>query len=307
MNASPANTLLQRPRQSRPDLAPFLEALLARYHRRDFLSSDPVQFVHRYSKPEDQEVAGLLSALFAFGNVKTIHASIETLLRPMGEHPARFAAAFDPRMDGETFGAFYHRWVSAEDLRLLLQAVGRLLGEEGSIDHFAEKSFRRHGDLAGVLDDLTTALKSRLPPEKAKSRGLVFLLASPASGSASKRLAMYARWMVRHDEIDVGLWKDFFPKSALRIPLDTHLSRIVRYIGLTKRKTVNWKMAEEVTEKLARIDPEDPVRFDFALARLGILRDCPHRRMAVKCDPCPIQPVCRLGREPRRSRATAVQ
>ncbi len=273
-------------------LRPFLDDLLRRYHQPGLLASDPVQFVHRYREAADQEVAGLLAALFAFGNVGAIHRSLERLLGALGPEPGR-------ALSRESFRAplpagFCHRWVTAEDTAGLLRAIGRVVRQWGSLGALAGAAYERHGSLGPVLGEFAGELAAALPG--AASPGQKFLLASPSSGSASKRLALYFRWMVRRDEIDVGLWENFIPRHALKIPLDTHLSRIVRYIGLTRRQTVNWKMAEEVTAALARLDPEDPVRFDFALARLGILRDCPHRRQANKCAPCPIQRVCRLGR-----------
>jgi uncharacterized protein (TIGR02757 family) len=122
-------------------------------------------------------------------------------------------------------------------------------------------------------------------------------LSDPASGSACKRLNLFLRWMVRPDDgLDLGLWAPVRP-DQLVIPLDTHEARISRYLGLSDRRTVDWKMAVEVTEGLRRLDPSDPVRYDFALSRLGILDECPRRRDPVKCRRCPLVPVCTLGRE----------
>lgn len=276
-------------------MAPFLEALLARYHRRDFLSSDPIQFVHRFDAPADQEVVGLLSAMLAFGNVRSVGASIDALLTVVGENPARYIAGFDHARAAREFATLGHRWIRGADLAAYLAAVRGVLDTHGSLRELVATSWQSSEDFWQVSAAFSGALENALPKTAARTRGLSFLLSPPTPGSARKRLAMYFRWMVRSDEIDLGLWKDAMPASALRIPLDTHLSRICRYIGLSQRKSVDWKMADEVTAALSLIDPQDPVRFDFALARLGILRDCPHKVVEEKCAPCPIRPVCRLG------------
>ena len=124
---------------------------------------------------------------------------------------------------------------------------------------------------------------------------LRFLLSSPEAGSACKRMLLYLRWMIRPaDGLDTGLWADGIPASKLLIPLDTHTFRISRYLGLTARRAGDWKAAVEVTEALKRFDPADPVRYDFALCRLGILDLCPARRDERKCRPCDLYDVCRL-------------
>lgn len=277
------------------ELAPFLEALLQRYHRRDYLSTDPIQFVHRFTDPADREIVGLLSAMLAFGNVRAVGASIESLLAVMEDSPARFVAGFDYARDKRRLEPLGHRWIRGADLAAYVAALRAMQEAHGPLRDFIAARWQESEDFWHVAGAFSRTLEHGLPESALRTRGLSFLLCSPTPGSARKRLAMYFRWMVRDDEIDLGLWKGAMPASALRIPLDTHLSRICRYIGLSERKTVDSKMSDEVTGALARIDPEDPVRFDFALARLGILRDCPHRVVHERCAPCPIRPVCRLG------------
>jgi uncharacterized protein (TIGR02757 family) len=124
------------------------------------------------------------------------------------------------------------------------------------------------------------------------TRGLSFLLPEPARGGAAKRLCMYLRWMVRPDDgVDLGLWSCRAP-ADLVIPLDTHVARISRRLGLTRRRTAGWSTAREITEALRRLCPEDPVRYDFALAQLGISKDCVHRADPVRCPRCDLQGLC---------------
>lgn len=123
--------------------------------------------------------------------------------------------------------------------------------------------------------------------------GLSYLLPSPAGGAA-KRLALYLRWMVRaEDGVDLGTWHHLEP-SRLLIPLDTHIARIGRYVGLTDRQTIGLPTALDVTASLARLDPQDPLRYDLALCHLGISGACPTRREPAICRDCPIRSICRL-------------
>src|SRR4030066_320526 len=127
-------------------------------------------------------------------------------------------------------------------------------------------------------------------PDGRLSDGFRHLFPTPGKGGC-KRLNMYLRWMVRKDSIDFGLWKEI-PSSKLIMPIDTHVARLSRYLGLSKRKSVDWKMAKEVTESLKILDPMDPVKYDFALSRLGILNECPAKRDESKCWECGISGVC---------------
>lgn len=185
-------------------LGPFLQGLLARYHRSEFLASDPVQYAHRYQTNADREVVALWCALLAFGNVRAIHHSVENLLARMDPEPARFLASLKPSDADEFFAGFYHRWVTDTDAAALAVSMGRVLSEHGSFGEIAGKAYAETGTASGVMDAIARAVRDRIPGGAA-SRGLKFLLASPASGSAAKRLAMYLRWMVRADEIDLGL------------------------------------------------------------------------------------------------------
>jgi uncharacterized protein (TIGR02757 family) len=124
--------------------------------------------------------------------------------------------------------------------------------------------------------------------------GVRFLLPSPADGSACKRMNLFLRWMVRpSDGVDSGIWNRVRP-NQLVIPLDTHIARISRYIGLTEMKSSGWPTALDITQSLRRLDGADPLRYDFALCHLGIAGDCPRKRDLRKCFDCPIRSICRL-------------
>ncbi|HET7826134.1 MAG TPA: DUF2400 family protein, partial [Anaeromyxobacter sp.] len=135
-------------------------------------------------------------------------------------------------------------------------------------------------------------------------RGLRHLLPDAAGPGASKRWNLFLRWMVRGpDAVDLGAWSGLVPRSALVVPLDTHVHRVSRCLGLTRRRDASWRTAEEITAALRRLDPEDPVRYDFALCHLGMSGACPARRDRALCAACPLSPAC--GRLRAAARVTA--
>jgi uncharacterized protein (TIGR02757 family) len=261
---------------------------------------DPVQFVHRYSDAPDREVVGFIASAFAYGNVKSVLASVEAIVGRLGAHPASFVAGFDPESHRGMFRGFRHRWSDARDLTTLLWILGRLLESYGTLEQAFVAGGPVTSPVAGLLDRFsTTALafgheRFYTDEDLATRRGVRYFFSRSSDLSACKRLNLYLRWMVRPaDGIDCGVWSRLSP-SRLVIPLDTHVARISRYIGLTRTASPGWKMAEEVTASLRLLDPEDPLKYDFALCHLGIAGDCPKKRDPVKCLRCPIRPVCRL-------------
>ena len=274
-------------------IAPLFESLLAGLDVSSRRAADPVAFVHRYPRPADQEIAGLVASALAFGTVASIRRSVEAALRRLGPAPAQTAREATCR----TFAGLRHRWVGPADLAALVYGAAALAESAGGLGTAFRGAFERHGDLRPALTEFVTALRAtdfrpvwghRAPPP-----GLAYLLPDARGPGACKRLLMYLRWMVRGpDGVDLGLWP--LPPRILRMPLDTHTARLCRYLGLTDRRQPSWAMAEEVTWHLAALDPDDPVRFDFALAHLGISRACRHRRLPEVCVDCPLEPGCRL-------------
>jgi len=279
-------------RSPRLPLGPCLERL-ARSFGPAFLSSDPIELPRRYPAPEDREIAAFVAASLAFGNAKTIRASAEAVLGRMGPRPS---AALD-RVAGGGGAAFpgtVHRWVRGADLTRFLRMLGRARRQAGSLESFFLAGDPGGSDLRAALASFVARLRALDPPRGAapEGPGLRTLLASPETGSACKRWNMLLRWLVRPDDgIDLGLWRRVSP-SRLVIPLDTHVARIGRSLGLTRRATDDWKTAAEITRALSALAPDDPTRFDFALSRLGILGRCPRRRDARPCAACELRSVC---------------
>jgi uncharacterized protein (TIGR02757 family) len=259
-------------------LLPVLEELCRRYDRR-FLDSDPVGIVREFDDPDDREIVGLIAAGLAYGRVASIRASVRNLLERMGSRPSRFVASFDPVHDAAVFDGFVHRFTRGRDIALLLHLVRQVRESAGSLEsYFIQGDFDpKDPTLGPALDSFGARLfaldgrpfvRDGVLPARDGAR---WLLPLPAQGSACKRSCLFLRWMVRPDDgVDCGVWSRVSP-SRLVLPLDTHLLRVVRALGWTRRKSAGWPMALETTARLRAFDPADPIRFDFALSRLGIL------------------------------------
>lgn len=278
-----------------------LEKLRSRALAAGRVDRDPIRLVLDYPDPGDREIAGLLAALLAYGRVDLLRAHTAELLGRLGPRPSRRLRRGVPSMEGLTYR--FHR---GDDLLALLTGIGALLVRHGSMARAFTAHWEKHRELQAALAGFVAELRAAAGPA---GPGLQFLLADPARGGACKRWNLYLRWMVRSgtDDPDMGLWSGVLPSSALLVPLDTHLVRVGGRLGLTTRRTVDWKMAEELTASLRRICPEDPVRYDFPLCHLGIAGDCPPRLTKAHCMKCPLREVCPTGRraarrplEPRR-------
>lgn len=262
------------------------------------LANDPLSYCHRYRRPEDQEIAGLIAASFAYGNVRTILKTLETIFGKMGDSPRRFVEEFEPKRGLSLFAGFRHRFNDWRDLCALFLAARIMLEEADSIGNYFLGCYD-----AGA-EDITPSLigftASVLAMDYSQIFGggqipddsyFPFFFPSPSAGSACKRLCMYLRWMVRPaDGIDLGLWRAI-PPARLIIPVDAHIRRIGRYLGLTSRRQADWRMAREITAALRLLDPADPVKYDFSLCHLGISEGCDGRDR-LRCLSCPIAEIC---------------
>lgn len=249
---------------------------------------DPVGFVHRYPDPGDQEVVALLAALLAFGHVTVIRRAVANVLERLGPGPAaRIDGASLPELRKRLDG-FVHRVWRGDDVAALLANAARLRREDGSLGAALARRRAAAESFLDAVAHFADALRGPRP-----GRGLAHLVPDPRKGSASKRLFLYLRWMIRRaDGVDLGTFAALDP-AELIVPVDTHVQRIARNLRLTERKDASLATAREITDALRRIDPADPVRFDFALCHLGISKDCPSRRDETKCARCVVRAVCR--------------
>jgi uncharacterized protein (TIGR02757 family) len=268
---------------------------------------DAIQYPLRYAEPGDREVAGLLAAGLAYGRVDLFGPRVEWALGRMGESPRRFVLGFDPRKDGPRFEGFRYRFNRARDLAAFCLATQRLLLRHGSLGAFFATGYAPCDPHVGpalerFVDGFLGQDLSSVFPHNRLSRGFRHLFPRPSTGGPCKRLHLYLRWMVRREPPDFGLWTDI-PPSALLMPVDTHVEHMARAVGLTRRRSRTWAMAEEITARLRALDPEDPVKYDFALCHKRMSGDCLDRRDATVCAPCGLTPVCRHWRGRAGARA----
>ena len=249
------------------------------------IEPDPLQLVLRYDDPLDQEVAGITAAAFAYGRADIIIANIGAVLAKMTPSPYRYLSSFNAREATRRFANFAHRFHKTPDLVAFFSAIARAIREHGSLGALFEKCYDANdADIAQSLARFVGALRVE---------GIEYLLTSPDDGSACKRMNLFLRWMVRRTSPDLGLWT-FVDPAKLVVPLDTHVHRIATFLGLNNRKSADWKTARALTDSLSRFDPADPVRYDFALCRLGILDLCSRKRRKENCDVCLLRDACRF-------------
>jgi uncharacterized protein (TIGR02757 family) len=281
---------------TRPGLKELLDGLVASTGA-SYLSLDPLEIVRRYQDPLDIEVAGLFAAALALGRAELIRKAASEALDRMGGSPGRFVRDYDPVRKGGAFRGFVYRFFREADLDLLCFRLRPVIREHGTVGRYFSKGVApEHADIGPALSAFVRGLSDPPVPKSLQSAlkpgsGLRHFLADPAAGSACKRLNLFLRWMVRSDGLDFGIWKDI-PASKLVIPLDTHIARIGRRLGLTRRSAQDWKMAIEITEALRRFDPDDPVKYDFALCTAGKLQACPEPLDRGACPDCPFTEFC---------------
>ena len=274
-----------------------LERLYREFDYGTRVELDAIRFPLRYTDPSDRELVGLLTACLAYGRVDLFSAELEGVLAGMGPSPAAFVRGFDPRRDAGAFENFWYRFNRPRDLIAFCIAARDLLGRFGTLEKsFVAGDTDAGGAIGPALERFSRAfLDAELGevfPRGRISRGYRHLFPLPSVGGPCKRLHLFLRWMVRREPPDFGLWTSVSP-SRLIMPVDTHVENISRSIGLTRRRSRNWHMAEEITERLAAIDAADPVKFDFALCHKRMSGACLDRRDARVCAPCGLKSVCR--------------
>ena len=277
-------------------LKPALDALYTSFNYPDS-AADPIQIVRRYARVDDREVVAFIAGGLAFGRVASVLASIEAVCAVLGSAPATFVRDFDPGShDAGLLRRLGHRWTRGDVFVGLLWILRELLREHGSLEWtFAAGMDPDAADVESALERFSERARAvDLRPaygRRPQRPGAHYFFARPSTGSACKRLNLFLRWMVRQDEVDPGGWT-LVPARQLIVPLDTHTIRMGKCLRLTRRASAGWKMASDITAALRTLDPEDPVRYDFALCHLSMMGACGYgtkRRDAQ----CPLRGVCR--------------
>ena len=241
-----------------------LDGLYEKYNHREFVHPDPLEFLYRYDDLRDREIAGIVSSSLAYGRVAQILKSVDIVLDRMKPSPYRFLLKTGPGQLEACFKGFKHRFTTGSEIAGLLTAAGKMISDSGSLNSaFLENYDSRDDNIIpaslGFCKNFSIFSKN----------SCCSLIPSHTGKSAFKRLNLFLRWMVRDDSVDPGGWKGI-AASKLIIPLDTHMHRISLHLGLTGRKQADMKTAVEITESFKNIEKNDPIRYDFALTRIGI-------------------------------------
>lgn len=259
---------MKTPSRKKSDLKSFLDEQVEKFNAPAFIENDPISIPHQFSKLQDIEIIGFWAAMLAWGQRKTIISKAKELVQLMDGSPHDFIVNHQEK-DRAAFLDFKHRTFQATDTLYFLEFLQHFYQEHNSLEtafsqHINSLDTHTGNGLAGFHD-----LFFSLPDFPQRTRKHI---ATPKRKSSCKRLNMFLRWMVRKDNkgVDFGLWNNISP-SQLLIPLDVHVDRVARKLGLLERKQTDWLSVLELTENLRALDPTDPVKYDFALFGIGVL------------------------------------
>ena len=253
---------------SREEMRDLLERLHDRYNNESFIEADPISVPHSFTRPVDREIAGFLAATIAWGNRRAIVQSAHRMMRYMDNAPEDFVRNAT-EADMEYLRTYVHRTFNGVDFQDFVRGLRHIITKWGSVGNYFETRYEEHGDLRSVFSDFRRDFFAAEHDPHCEKH-----LSSIDKGAACKRLCMYLRWFVRHDNrgVDFGMWRRI-PMSALYMPLDIHTGRMGRNLGLLSRKQSDWKAVEELTASLRELHADDPVRYDYSLFGLGISGD----------------------------------
>ncbi|MCX6252680.1 MAG: TIGR02757 family protein [Bacteroidetes bacterium] len=245
------------------ELFDFLEEKYLQYNNAAFIDTDPVSIPHLFSRKEDIEISGFLTAILSWGNRAGILKDARKLFSMMDCSPHDFILNASPS-DLNPFRFFYHRTFNGDDCIFFLQSLKNIYQKYDGLEKLFTPVYQ------GNLSETISSFRARFLETGHQKRSEKHL-ANPAKGATAKRILMFLRWMVRNDKggVDFGIWKNIDP-SILLCPIDVHSGNVARKLGLLNRKSNDWKAVEELTANLRSFDPADPVKYDFALFGLGV-------------------------------------
>jgi uncharacterized protein (TIGR02757 family) len=244
------------------------------YHYKEFdkssISPDPLEMLHHHTDSRDIELMGFISSIFAFGSVKQILKILYEIEKIMEYRPYEFICNYNAEKGKTIFHNIKYRFYSNDDVVNLFEILAKGIREYNTLENLFLIGFNSgEKNVKNGINNFSEWFIGECRKSGCLTNGIKFMFPRPEKGSAAKRMNLFLRWMVRKDELDFGLWTGI-EKSQLVIPVDTHIARISKALGLTSLKNVSWKMAEEITENLKQFDNEDPVKFDFALCHIGM-------------------------------------
>ncbi len=253
-----------------------LDSLYTKLNKREFVIPDPLQFLFNYGELRDCEIVGMIASVLAFGNVKSINASIASVLQKI-DKPYEYIMNGNLKGFYKSLHGIQHRWATSENIAELLNGIKLTISKFDSLnsaflvgyEHGHETVFPALDAFGAMIANNSSFEFTGLNPKANSECGRNRLLALPERGSASKRWHLFLRWMIRKDDVDPGGWTGV-PKAKLVVPMDTHMAKLAQELGFSSRSVVNRSCALEVTRAFAKICPDDPVKYDFSLTRLGI-------------------------------------
>ena len=237
-----------------------LDNLVEKYETEDFIKDDPIQFPHKFQFKKDIEIAGFIASLLAYGSRKQFIKKLDELFLIMQNEPLNFIQNFEAK----AIGNFNYRFGKPNDFIEIFEIMKKLYNTSNGLEELFEHGYEQDKLFETVVD----YFYSRVNKNNA-GQGFYHMIPNPRNGGAMKRMCMYLRWMVRKGPVDIGIW-EFMKPSELYIPLDVHVARISRQEGLLTRKANDFKAVIELTNKLKEFDPEDPVKYDFAIFGYGV-------------------------------------
>ena len=244
-----------------------MDELVKKYETEKFIFPDPVSIPHRFKDKKDIEIAGFIASLVAYGSRKVFLKKLDELFKIAQNEPLNFILNFEPVQ----LGNFNYRFGKTSDFADIFRIMQTLYKQDGGLEELFKYGYNltpeSDGKIGRMFNVVTDYFYSRA--DRNAGQGFYFMIPDPRKGGAMKRMCMYLRWMVRKPPVDFGVW-DFMPQSELLIPLDVHVGRISREMGLLTRKQNDFKAVLELTENLRKFDAEDPSKYDFAMFGLGV-------------------------------------
>ncbi len=239
-----------------------IDKLANQYETTDFIKDDPIRVPKRFQAKKDIEIAGFMASLVAYGRREVFLKKLDTLLEIAQNEPLNFILNFEPKILGD----FNYRFGKPEDFAEIFLIMRNLYTGNSGLEELFNYGYENSVE-GNIFVPVTDYFYSRAKDNNAM--GFKFMIPDARKGSAMKRMCMYLRWMVRKGPVDFGLW-DFMKPSELLIPLDTHVARLSREMGLLSRNANDFKAVIELTENLKKFDSEDPVKYDFAMFGYGV-------------------------------------
>ncbi len=240
------------------EIKDLLDKLAKKYETKEFIKDDPIQFPHRYKNREDIEIAGFLASLFAYGRRELFIEKLNKLFSIMGKSPYSYILCGKFNLEGLNY-----RFFKTTDIENFLKVLHTLYKNDGGLMGLFERGYRSGNMMQYVCDYFYSHA------DESAGDGFYFGIPNPAKGGAMKRMWMFLRWMVRKSEVDLGIWR-FMQAAELKIPMDTHVAKISRELGLLKRNANDSKSVDELSKILSEFSPNDPIKYDFALFGYGV-------------------------------------